>query len=145
MHVFVTSRLEFCNSLLGGIPKNVLKTPQSVQNAAARVVTLTYKREHITPILGKLHWLPVEERDIFKILLLTYKALNNLAPSYISELVNQYVPSRNLKYYNSNRLVSVTNNLRTYGYRAFSSAAPALWNELPENIRCCGSLKAGTH
>jgi len=110
MHVFVTSRLEFCNSLLCGIPKNVLKRLQSVQNAAARVVTLPCKREHVTPILGKLHWLPVEERVIFKILLLTYKALNNLAPSYIFELVNQYVPSRNLRYYNSNRVVSVTYN-----------------------------------
>ena len=51
---------------------------------------------HITPILEGFHWLPVEQRVIFKILLITYKVLNNLAPAYLSELVKQYVPSRNL-------------------------------------------------
>ena len=71
MHAFVTSRLDFCNSLLYGIPQNVPKRLQSVQNAAARVVTLTGKAEHITPILEGLHWLPVEQHVIFKILLIT--------------------------------------------------------------------------
>ena len=140
MHAFVTSRLDFCNSLLYGIPQHVLKRLQSVQNAAARVVTLTVKREHITPILERLHWLPVEQRVVFKKLLITYKALNNLAPTYLSDLVKPYVPRRNLRFFNTNRLVSMSYNLRTYGYRAFLSAAPALWNDLPQNIRSCGCL-----
>ena len=58
IHDFVTSRLNFFNSLLYGIPQNVLKRPQSVQNGAARAVILTGKREHIAPILEGLHWLP---------------------------------------------------------------------------------------
>ena len=140
MHAFVTPMLDFCNSLLYGIPKHVLKRLQSVQNAAARVVTLARKRDHITPVLKELHWLQVQERVIFKILLLTYKALSNLTPSYISELVKRYIPSRNLRSSTSNRLVKVPYNLKTYGFRAFSSAAPALWNELPQNIRCCSSV-----
>ena len=123
-----------------GIPKHVLKRSQSVQNAVARVATLARKRDHVTPVLKELHWLPVQERVIFKILLLTYKALNNLTPSYISELVKRYIPSRNLRSSTSNRLVKVPYNLKTYGFRAFSSAAPALWNELPQNIRCCSSV-----
>ena len=140
MHALVTSRLDFCHSLLYGIPQNVLKRLQSVQNTAARVVTLTGKREHITPILEGLHWLPVEQRVILKILLTTYKALDDLAPTYLSELGKQYAPSRNLISSTSNRDVSISYNLRTYGYRAFSSAVPAVWNELPQNVRCYGSL-----
>ena len=140
MHALVTSRLDLCHSLLYGIPQNVLKRLQSVQNTAARVVTLTGKREHITPILKGLHWLPGEQRVILKILLTTYKALNDLAPTYLSELVKQYAPTRNLISPTSNRVVSISYNLRTYGYRAFSSAVPVLWNELPQNVRCCGSL-----
>ena len=140
MHAFVTPMLDFCNSLLYGIPKHVLKRLQSVQNAAARVVTLARKRDHITPVLKELHWLQVQERVIFKILLLTYKALNNLTPSYISQLVKRNIPSRDLRSSTSNRLVNVSYNLKTYGFRAFSSAAPALWNELPQNIRCCSSV-----
>ena len=70
----------------------------------------------------------------------TYKALNDLAPTYLYELVKQYAPTRNLISSTSNRVVSISYNLRTYGYRAFSSAVPALWNELPQNVRSCGSL-----
>ena len=58
-----------------------------VQNAAARLITLSRKHEHITPILLNLHWLPVNYRIIFKILLITYKALNDLAPTYVRDLL----------------------------------------------------------
>ena len=61
---------------------------QIIQNAAARIVTFTKKTDHITPVLCKLHWLPVQYRIIFKILLLLYKGLNGLAPAYISELLH---------------------------------------------------------
>ena len=66
VHAFVSSRLDFCNSLLFGLPKQTLKKLQHVQNVAARIVTLTRKYEHITPVLYNLHWLPIEERIIFK-------------------------------------------------------------------------------
>ena len=77
VNAFVTSRLDYCNSLLSGSSRKSLKTLQLVQNAAACVLTRTKKREHITPVLASLHWLPVKSRIEFKILLLTFKALNN--------------------------------------------------------------------
>ena len=96
IHAFVTSRVDYCNSLLSGCPSSCLKNVQLIQNAAARVLTRTSRRDHITPILASLHWLPVKSRIEFKILLLTNKAVNNQAPSYLKELLVPYCPQRTL-------------------------------------------------
>ena len=79
--------------------------------------------------------LPVEQRVIFKVLLLTYKALNNLAPVYISNLLVRYEPSRNLRSIDKYLLRIPQTHLKTYGGRAFSVAAPGLWNALPMDIK----------
>ena len=89
VHAFITSRLDFCNSLLYGLPKQTTERLQHVQNAAARMVALTHKHEHISPVLQELHWLPVEQRIIFKLLLMTFKCLNGIAPSYLSDLITR--------------------------------------------------------
>ena len=97
-HAFSSSKLDYCNSLLHGIPKYLVCRLQRVQNtAAARIVTLTRKYDSITPIMFKLHWLPVHSRIIFKLLLLVYKALNGKAPSYISSLLSHRKCSRSLR------------------------------------------------
>ena len=82
IHAFVTSALDCCNSLLYGLPQYQIKKLQHLQNAAARLLTRTGKYEHITPILKELHWIPVDQRIEFKILVLTFKALNRTAPKY---------------------------------------------------------------
>ena len=97
LHAFITSRLDFCNSLLYGLPKQTTERLQHVQNAAARMVALTHKHEHISPVLQELHWLPVEQRIIFKLLLMTFKCLNGIALSYLSDLITRYIPRRNLR------------------------------------------------
>ena len=97
VHAFVSSKLDHCNSLLYGLPNYQVKKLQHVQNAAARLISLSRKHEHITPILLNLHWLPIHYRIMFKILLITYKALNNLTPSYIRDLLTPYIPSRQLR------------------------------------------------
>ncbi len=86
IHAFMTSRLDYCNALLGGCSVRLINKLQLVQNAAARVLTRTRKYDHISPVLSTLHWLPTKHRIDFKILLMTYKALNGLAPQYLSEL-----------------------------------------------------------
>lgn len=137
VHALISSKLDFCNSLLYGLPKTSLKRLQCVQNAAARLVSLTKKQEHITPILFNLHWLPIEQRIEFKIILLTFKILNGKAPSYLSNLISCYVPSRPLRSSSSNLLSIQSNKLKAYGKRAFSFASPHLWNSLPAEMRTC--------
>ena len=105
---------------------------------AAGLISLTKKRDHITPILlDKRHWLPVDQRIIFKIILLTYKVLHSIAPQYLPDLLHLYVPSRALRAGTvrpRNNLQIVRSRTKTYGDRAFAVAAPILWNVLPEYI-----------
>ncbi|XP_042341350.1 uncharacterized protein LOC121942262, partial [Plectropomus leopardus] len=135
VHAFVTSRLDYCNSLLFGCPNKSLRSLQLVQNAAARVLTRSKKRDHISPVLASLHWLPVKSRIEFKILLLTYKALNGQAPSYLSQLIVPYQPSRSLRSENAGLLVVPKISKSRLGTRAFSYHAPLLWNHLPFSVR----------
>ena len=97
VHAFITSKLDFCNSLLIGLPKCLLKRLQSVQNAAARLVSGSRKYDHISPVLHQLHWLPVDKRITYKILLIVFKCLHNFAPSYLSNLIVKYTPNRALR------------------------------------------------
>ena len=77
VHAFVSSRIDYCNSLLNGIPEYAIKKLNCVQNLTTRVVTRSSKYSSITPTLKKLHWLPVKYRIIFKVVLPTFKALNH--------------------------------------------------------------------
>ena len=106
IHAYITSKLNNCNSLLYGHPTYMINKLQTIQNAAARIVTFTRKTEHVTPVLCKLHCLPIQYRIIFKVLLLVYKGLNGLAPAYISELLHYCTSSRSLRS-SSQRLLNI--------------------------------------
>ena len=141
VHAFITSKIDSANSLLYGLPKFLIDGLQTVQNAAARVSTRTKKYDHFKPVLKQLHWLPVSQRIDYKILLLTYKALNGQAPGYIIDLLKPYTPTRNLRSSSKNLLNVPPVKLVSYGQRCFSYVAPSLWNSLPDNIRQSSSLQ----
>ena len=96
-HAFLSSKLDYSNSLLYNVPKYILKKLQSVQNAAARLITCSRKYDHLTPVLFDLHWLPVNERIKFKILLLTFRVLRQQVPTHIQDLVTRYSQPRTLR------------------------------------------------
>ena len=140
IHAFVSSKLDHCNSLLYGLPAYQLAKLQVLQNTAARVVSLTRKYDHITPVLESLHWLPVKFRIVFKVLLLVYKALNGMVPPYLKDMLCYRSYSRSLRSASQKLLVVHRTNMKTYGDRAFSIAGPKLWNQLPLSIRELSSI-----
>ena len=142
IHAFVTSRLDNGNSLLHGMPDTQIKRLQRVHNTAARILTLSKKYDHITPIMKTLHWLPVKQRIIFKILTLTFRCLHGQAPDYLISLLNPYKPTRALRSSGDSLLCVKKTRTKSYGDRAFQNAAPRLWNKLPKKLRQCDSLSA---
>ena len=96
--------------------------------------------QKITPVLKKLHWLPIDLRIEFKILTVTYKTLHGLAPAYIKDLLQIYHPARDLRSSKKNLLAVLAFNINSYGRLLFSVSAPLLWNSLPQHIRDAGSL-----
>ncbi len=122
----MTSRIYSCNSLLTELSTNQIQRLQRLQNAAARLVSRSKRRCQITPILFKLHWLPVCQRIKYKILLLIFKYLHNLCPPYLQNLIKQYVPGRSLRSASQNLLqhqsafpITVTYGSSLYHSRTF--------------------------
>ena len=138
----VSSRLDFCNSLLYGLPDSSLFRLQRVQNSLARVVVQSIKRcDHITPVLRKLHWLPIRDRITFKIASLTFQTLLYQSPSYLSDLLTRHSATRSLRSSYQNLLV-VPDIKSANGRRSFQFAAPHIWNSLPLPICTLNSYTA---
>ena len=138
--VLVSSRLDYCNSVLAGLPADQINRLQRVQNCAARLVLKKNKREHITPLLFQLHWLPVQFRIQFKLAVFAYRFFENSLPSYLSAAHTAYQPSHSL-ISSSEKLLKIPKfNLKTVGYRSFSYSAPTIWNSLPLSLRNSPSL-----
>ena len=137
MHAFITSRLDYCNSLLYGLPDCLISKLQRVQNAAARLIYKAPRFCHISPILQELHWLPIRDRIKFKVILTTFKAITGAAPNYLQELISfKGNSSYGLRSNDSFLLAQPRQRtLTTLGDRTFAAAAPMLWNCLPFELR----------
>ena len=145
VHAFISSRLDYCNSLLYGIPEYQTMKLQRVMNASARLIYRAHKFCHITPLLAELHWLPVRSRIHYKILLITFKILHGLSPKYLSDLISIQQPSSyHLRRNDNGRLLErpSVKTKKTLGDRAFQVAAPFLWNKLPRSAREATNLES---
>ncbi len=133
-HSFVTSILDYGNSLLCRLPWSQIYKLQMVQNAAAKTVMKKRKFDRISKDRKNLlHWLPIEARIKFKINLMTWKCLKYDQPIYLRELLRRRRSSVRSPYHG---LLEVPKTKRpTWGDRAFRKAAPELWNELPNHVR----------
>ena len=121
----VLSRLDYCNSLLMGIPNSVIQPMQKVQNTATRLILRAPRHQNCTPFLQQLHWLPVSERIEYKTVFMCYNAITGSAPSYLSKLPHIYSPSRSLRSSSDTRMLKFQRfNRKTHGFRNFSHLAP---------------------
>ena len=138
-NALVSSRLDYCNSILVGISKSNISKLQRIQNSLARAITKTPKFEHITPVLKSLHWLPIEQRISFKVGLLVYKALHHDQPFYLRSKL-AYQTHRYVTRSSDTLILFVPETKTVLGRRAFSVAGPRFWNSLPPNVRKLDSV-----
>jgi len=138
----ISTRLDYCNSLLYGTSVNNINRLQRIQNTLACVVSGTKKRDHITPVLRDLHWLLVPQRIEYKIALITHKVLSTGQPQYLQSLIKEYKPSRQLRS-EGQRLLSKPNGLTSVlASRSFTRSSETVWNSLPELVRKTESVVA---
>ena len=116
----ILSRLDYCNSLLAGLPDNKLNKLQRIQNHAARLVLHKSRHASATALLKTLHWLPVKARIQYKIACLCFQCIyQNSMPSYISDLLHPYCPSRMLHSLDTSLLTVPRFSLETFGKKSF--------------------------
>ena len=138
----ILSRLDYCNSLFCNMSHEYIDKLQLVQNHAARLIFRAKKRDHVKPLLFKLHWLPIEFRIKYKIAVLCFKCLHKTAPLYLQNLIEIYVPRRALRSSNDSfKLVKPSMKYKSYGERSLSFYGPFIWNDLPHYLRSCDSLE----
>jgi hypothetical protein len=106
VHDLVLSRLDYAISLLIGFPRTLMVKLQHFQNAAARLVVGARRYDKVSDHIKNLHWLPVEQRVVFNTAVLTFRCLNDSAAVYLSDLVELYKPTRELRSENSRTIVS---------------------------------------
>ena len=131
------ARIDYCNSLLYGVPAVHLSKLQRVQNSAVQLICYTPRYHHISPVLFELCWLPVKYRILHKVAVIAFKVIHSLALEYLGSLMNIRKSLRhNLRSDNGILLHDPTAKFkRTLGDKSFIAAAPKTWNSLPACIR----------
>ena len=138
VRAFISSRLDYCNSLLTGIDKSQVNKLQSILRVAARLVMRKGKFEPISnDIRDKLHWLPIQQRIKFKIGVLVYRCLHGTAPPYLSEMINAAADTagrRSLRSAAHGDLVVPRSRTVGFGSRMFAVSGPTFWNSFTSTL-----------
>ena len=137
----VSSRLDYCNSLLANTSAHNTGKLQRIQNNLARIVFNSPARASASPLLQKLHWLPINHRIRYKIANLTYTTLSSSTPGYLYDALKHYTPTRSLRSADAH-LLETPSTVRSLAIaeKAFSHAAPCIWNSLSFTTRSSPSL-----
>ena len=116
---------------------------REVQNNAARLIYRSSKFNHVTPLLYTLHWLPTGKRIDFKLASHCFKSVNGSAPTYLSDLLHLYIPSRQLRSSADTRVFRIPFfRTKSSGQRSFSYQAPRIWNKFPASICHASSVRS---
>ena len=137
VQALVISRLDYCNVVLAGLPMTALHPLTAVLHAAARLIGGISRRDHITPLLRQLHWLPLPERVTLKLCLLVYNILTNRAPAYMTRMISLCSSHSGRQHLRSSSHgdAVIPRTRRSFGKRAFAVSGPGAWNQLPKSIR----------
>ena len=131
VQALVISCLDYCISLLTGIPTSLMSWLEMVQHRAALLIFRSSGHQFVTVLMKDLHCLPVTSRLLFKVLVLVFKYRNGLGPGYLTSMLSGYAPVCGLRSAGYGLLVEPRSRLKTVGDRAFSVAGPLEWNCLP--------------
>ena len=122
-------------------PNSVIQPMQKVQNAAARLIHRASRHQHCTPLLQQLHWLPISEPIKYKTACMCYNSITGSTPSYLSEQLQLYSPSRTLRSSSDTHILKFQRfNRKTHGFCCFFHFGPHIWNNQPQDVRHSNSL-----
>ena len=138
---YILSLLDYCNCLLMAASNLDIQPFQKIQNFAATLVLFAPHHHHSTPLLEKLHWLPISECIKYKVACMCFIAINGSGPAYLSELLHVYTPSRTLRASSDTRMLKIQQYKRkTHEFLTFSCSGPHIWDSLPQDLRHCSTL-----
>ena len=136
VQALILTKLDYCNSLLLGIPKYNIAKLQRIQNMSCRMIFQLPRHSTINTYLAQLHWLKIQERITYKVATIMHKCINNITPTYLSEVVISKLPhTRSLRSAHRGLLYTTKSRTEFVHNSSFKSMGPHIWNTLPPNVK----------